>query len=144
MKQRGAGELLPAPHTKEATMKITNTILLLLMLALAGRSQAAADSANANQGLQIVQGPSVEKFDERSAIITWSTNTNGSSSVHYGSKPANLDQLAASPNRWSRNLPNMVHRVLLLNLKPSTTYYYVVDSNGVKSPVSHFVTRVKQ
>jgi Purple acid Phosphatase, N-terminal domain len=77
-------------------------------------------------------------------FITWTTNTNGSSSVHYGNRSTNLDQMAASPHRWSRNLPNMVHRVLLLNLKPSTTYYYVVDSNGVKSTVSRFETHAKQ
>jgi phosphodiesterase/alkaline phosphatase D-like protein len=94
--------------------------------------------------LQITKGPSVEFSGDQSAIITWATNTNGKSIVHYGLNAKDLTDTAESPNRWNPNLPYMVHRVLMLNLKPSTTYYYTVESAGVKSAVCRFTTRTSQ
>jgi hypothetical protein len=92
--------------------------------------------------LQITKGPSVEFSGGQSAIITWTTNTNGNSVVHYGLNAKDLTDTAESPNRWNPNLPYMVHRVLMLHLKPATVYYYAVESAGVKSAVRQFTTRV--
>jgi hypothetical protein len=98
----------------------------------------------AGTGLQITKGPAVEFSGDQSAIITWTTNTNGKSIVHYGLNAKDLSDTAESPNRWNPNLPYMVHRVLMLHLKPSTTYYYTVESAGVKSTVSQFTTQASQ
>jgi len=88
----------------------------------------------------ITKGPAVEFTGDQSAIITWTTNTSGNSVVHYGLNAQDLTETAESPNRWNPNLPYMVHRVLVVRLKPATTYYYVVESAGVKSTVSQFTT----
>jgi hypothetical protein len=93
---------------------------------------------------QITKGPAVEFSGDQSAIITWTTNTNGKSIVHYGLNAKDLTDTAESPNRWNPNLPYMVHRVLMLHLKPSTTYYYTVESAGVKSTICRFTTRASQ
>jgi phosphodiesterase/alkaline phosphatase D-like protein len=91
--------------------------------------------------LQIAKGPAVEFSGDQSAIITWTTNTNGNSVVRYGVNAKDLTKTAESPNRWNANLPYMVHRVLVAHLRPATTYYYVVESAGVKSTVCQFTTR---
>jgi Purple acid Phosphatase, N-terminal domain len=90
---------------------------------------------------RITKGPAVEFSGDQSAVVTWTTNSNGKSLVHYGLNAQDLTETAESPNRWNPNLPYMVHRVLVLHLKPATTYYYVVESAGVKSTVSQFTTR---
>ena len=91
--------------------------------------------------LQITKGPAVEFSGDQSAVITWTTNSKGNSVVHYGVNAQDLTETAESPNRWNPNLPYMVHRVLVVHLKPATTYYYVVESAGIKSTVSQFTTR---
>ena len=96
----------------------------------------------AGTALQITKGPAVEFSGDQSAIITWTTNTNGNSLVHYGLNAKDLTGTAESPNRWNPNIPYMVHRVLMLHLKPATIYYYTVESAGVKSAVRQFTTRV--
>jgi hypothetical protein len=90
---------------------------------------------------QITKGPVVEFSGDQSAIITWTTNSNGKSLVHYGLNAQDLSETAESANRWNPNLPYMVHRVLMVHLKPATTYYYVVESAGAKSTVYQFTTR---
>jgi hypothetical protein len=84
-------------------------------------------------------------------IISWTTNNPGGSLVHYGvmhygTDPHNLIETAKSPIRLNPDHSWTVFRVRLDNLKPQTTYYYMVDSmqasgksDGVKSPV-HFTT----
>jgi phosphodiesterase/alkaline phosphatase D-like protein len=98
----------------------------------------------ASSSLSITKGPLVEFSGDQSAIITWTTNTNGNSVVHYGLNARELSDTAESPNRWNPNLPYMVHRVLMLHLKPATTYYYTVESRGVKSAVCRFTTLARQ
>src|SRR4051794_10392470 len=92
-------------------------------------------------GLKIVKGPALEMADERSTIVTWTTNIAGSSVVHYGTTPRNLNLTATSPNRWNKALPAIVHRVLIVGLQPATSYYYVVESGSVKSSVAQFITQ---
>jgi hypothetical protein len=90
---------------------------------------------------RITKGPEVEFTEDQSAVITWTTSSNGNSVVRYGVNPQELTETAESPNRWNPNLPYLVHRVLVVHLKPATTYYYVVESAGVKSTVNRFTTR---
>ena len=58
-------------------------------------------------------------------------HSNGRSVAHYGVNAQDLTETAESPNRRNPNLPYMVHHVLVVHLKPATTYYYVVESAGV-------------
>jgi len=67
--------------------------------------------------------------------------------VHYGTDPNRLIETAKSPIRLNPGHPSTVFRVRLNNLKPQTTYYYMVDSMqasgksvGVKSSLKNFTT----
>ncbi|MGF7182191.1 fibronectin type III domain-containing protein [Tunturiibacter psychrotolerans] len=102
--------------------------------------------------VRIIEGPKIELAKEYLTIISWTTNNPGGSPVHfgvvhYGADPHRLIEIAKSPIRVSPDHPSTVFRVRLDNLKPKTTYYYLVDSmqasgksDGVKSSVKHFNT----
>jgi hypothetical protein len=96
------------------------------------------------QAVRIVDGPRVEGTGDTWAVIAWSTNVGGSTVVRYGTDANNLSQTAESPYARSGN----VHRVRVKNLKPNTTYYFVVDSGQgsgtgteTKSQVAQFATK---
>jgi phosphodiesterase/alkaline phosphatase D-like protein len=101
--------------------------------------------------LQITNGPKVEYVGNNTADIAWTTSTGGSSVIHYGTDPNNLNQTAESPWTGSGAAPagqHATHRVKITNLQPNTTYYFVVESGqgqgtgtDVKSPVQQFKTK---
>jgi phosphodiesterase/alkaline phosphatase D-like protein len=97
--------------------------------------------AQTNTNLQITNGPTVEHADSNSAVVAWSTNTNASTLLKYGTDPNNLNQTAEAP--WG----GVTHRVTIHNLQPNTTYYFQVTSGqgqgtgtGATSSVSRFTT----
>jgi hypothetical protein len=90
----------------------------------------------------------VENLGDRWATIAWSTNTGGSSIVHYGTDPNRLSLMAESPYANDTGRPGETHRVKLDHLRPGTTYYYIVDSGQgqgtgteAHSHVEQFTTR---
>jgi hypothetical protein len=101
---------------------------------------------------QITNGPEIEVSKEFLTIIRWATNNPGGSPehygvVHYGTDPKNLSETAKSPNRLNADHVSTVFRVRLDNLKPGTTYYYMVGSveangpdDGAKSAIKQFTT----
>jgi hypothetical protein len=107
------------------------------VLSSPGGQQTAESSAE----LKVIAGPSLEAVGTDAAIVTWTTNKNSNSVVSYGVNRERLTISAASPNRWSRSLPYMVHRVLMVHLQPGTTYFYAVDLGNTKSAVSSFTTQ---
>jgi hypothetical protein len=97
---------------------------------------------------RITNGPVVENLGDRWATIAWSTNTGGSSIVHYGTDPNRLSLMAESPYANDTGRPGETHRVKLDHLRPGTTYYYIVDSGQgqgtgteAHSHVEQFTTR---
>ena len=102
--------------------------------------------------VQITNGPEIEMSKEFLTIIRWATNNPGGSPghygvVHYGTDPKNLSETAKSPIRLNPDHRSTVFRVRLDNLKPGTTYYYMVGSveangtdDGAKSAVKQFTT----
>jgi phosphodiesterase/alkaline phosphatase D-like protein len=102
--------------------------------------------------VRITHGPELElaNASDHSAIIRWTTNNPGGTDqhygvVHYGLNPEELSETAKSPNRMNRNHSDMTFRVRVEDLKPKTTYFYIVEStqgtgksDGVKSPVKRF------
>jgi hypothetical protein len=102
--------------------------------------------------VRITQGPEVELSKTFLTIIRWTTNNPGGSPehyglVHYGTDPKHLSQTAKSPIRLNPNHPTTVFRVRMDDLKPGTTYYYMVGSieangtdDGTKSAVKQFTT----
>jgi hypothetical protein len=102
--------------------------------------------------VRITRGPEIERADPDFAIIRWTSNNPGGSPVHYGvvrfgTDPKKLDQTAKSPIRLNPGHPQTVFRVRVYDLKPGTTYYYMVESmeangksDGVKSTGKRFTT----
>ncbi len=112
-----------------------------------GMLSMAWTAAHAQQ-MTITDGPRIEDVSATSAEIAWTTSTGGSSVIHYGTDPNNLNQTAESPYVQGRaGNGHATHRVRIPNLQPNTTYYFVVDSgqgqgNGgeIKSQVGQFQT----
>jgi Purple acid Phosphatase, N-terminal domain len=114
------------------------------------------DNAPRAATVRITSGPEMERTDPDFAIIRWTSNNPGGSPerfavVRYGTDPKNLNQMAKSHIRLNPQHPETVFRVRMENLKPHTTYYYMVDSaepggrsDGVKSPVKKFTTPKSQ
>ncbi len=100
------------------------------------------------QALKIINGPRVEGTGDSWAVIAWTTNTGGSSILRYGTDKNNLNETAEAPYADNEASTKQTHRIHLKNLKPNTTYYYMVDSGQgegtgteAKSPVSEFHTK---
>jgi phosphodiesterase/alkaline phosphatase D-like protein len=95
-----------------------------------GSSAAAAKTApnaSKNEAVRITNGPLVKNTSDTATEIAWSTDVQGSSIVKYGSSPTALTQTAEAPWGGTRE-PNgdYNHSVSVRNLKPNTTYYFVV------------------
>jgi hypothetical protein len=118
--------------------------LAWLALALA----IPAFSVHHPQSERITRGPVVEGVGDTWAVIAWTTNTGGSTVVHYGTDPNHLNRAALAPYSDNETMAAQNHRVHLKNLKPATTYYFMADSaqgegtgTEVRSSVGQFTTR---
>jgi phosphodiesterase/alkaline phosphatase D-like protein len=94
---------------------------IILVIAIPGWAQQPAPE-------KITQGPVVEGVGDSWAVIAWTTNTGGSTVVRYGTNPNHLDQTAESAYSDNEKSSAQNHRVHLKNLKPGTTYYFMVVS----------------
>ena len=119
---------------------------LAALLVSAPRLEAKAHRQSPAE--QITDGPRVEGVGSTSAVIAWTTITGGSSIIHYGTSASSLSQTAESPYTRAAAGAHAMHRVHINNLKPNTTYYFVVDSGQgqgtgteVKSQVASFTTK---
>ncbi len=97
---------------------------------------------------RITHGPVVESTGSSWAMVAWSTDTGGSSIVRYGIDKSRLSETAEAPYAESKNGAGQTHRVKIDNLKPGTTYYFMVDSGQgqgtgteAKSGVEQFTTK---
>jgi hypothetical protein len=91
-------------------------------------TQAAPAAGSSADTVRITNGPVIERADQNSATIAWSTDRQGSSVVDYGTDPNNLNQKAESP--WGAT--GLTHRVQLKNLQPGTRYYFEVETGQAK------------
>jgi Purple acid Phosphatase, N-terminal domain len=105
---------------KRLALSLALPALLLCFVAL------EAGTAVAQTQLQITNGPVVEGVGDTWAVVSWTTNTGGSSIVRYGTSPNNLTQTAEAP--YSQGNSSQNHRVRINNLQPNTTYYFTADS----------------
>jgi len=108
----------------------------------------ADDVRHKSPAVRITGGPVVEGVGKDFAVIAWTTNTGGSTLVHYGTDPKHLDQTGEA--RYSDNEKTQAqnHRVHLKNLKPNTTYFFMADSGQgegtgteARSSVGQFKTK---
>ena len=98
-----------------------SSFLLLFAVASAAQTKAQAE--------RITNGPVVKKTTDTVAEIAWSTDAPGSSIVKYGTSQNALNETAEAP--WGDTKePNgdYNHTVRVKNLKPNTTYYFVVET----------------
>lgn len=121
------------------------------LYSIPGFSQQSPTTKKA-ANIRIIKEPEIERNDFV-VIIRWTSNNPGGSPehygvVHYGINPKELNQIAKSPLRLNPGHPETIFRVRIDDLKPGTTYYYMVDSmesngnsDGVKDTTHHFTTR---
>jgi phosphodiesterase/alkaline phosphatase D-like protein len=121
--------------------------MLGLFLALAFALSLAAQKPEA---VKIVNGPVVEGVGDTWAVIAWTTNTGGSSVVRFGTDQNKLVETARAPYSDNEKTTAQNHRVHLKNLKPNTTYFFIVDSGQgegtgteAKSQIGQFKTTAK-
>src|SRR4051812_36510565 len=72
------------------------------------------------------KGPVVQYVNQNTAIISWNTNQQSSSTVKYGTDGNNMNQTATG--NWGTN-----HQVQVQGLQPNTTYYFVVNSSPAEN-----------
>jgi len=101
-------------------------IAILAALTLFGTGARAQNKA---QPERITNGPVVKKASGTIAEIAWSTDAPGSSIVKYGTSPSALNETAEAPWGGTKE-PNgdYNHTVWMKNLKPNTTYYFIVET----------------
>jgi phosphodiesterase/alkaline phosphatase D-like protein len=119
------------------------TLGLLFALAL-----ALPLAAQKPEPEKIINGPVVEGVGDSWAVIAWTTNTGGSTVVRYGTEQNNLSETAQAPYADNEKTQAQNHRVHLKNLKPNTTYFFVVVSGQgegtgteAKSQIGQFKTK---
>ena len=103
------------------------TLLVAILVVLLASLTAWAQ--NKPQAERITNGPVVKKTTDSVAEIAWSTDAPGSSIVKFGTSPTALNQTAEAPWGGTKE-PNgdYNHTVWVKNLKPNTTYYFVVET----------------
>lgn len=88
-----------------------------------------ASSQNKAQAERITNGPVVKKTSGTVAEIAWSTDAQGSSIVKYGTSPNALNEIAEAPWGGTKEANgDYNHTVWVKNLKPNTTYYFIVET----------------
>ena len=91
-------------------------------------SPSGLPQSSSAEPVKIIDGPRVEGTGKDWAVIAWTTNTGGSSIVRFGTDRNNLSQTAQAPYADKEGAKFQTHRVQLKNLKPGTTYFFIVDS----------------
>ncbi len=108
------------------------SVTLACLLAVAVYAQKKPEKPVAQhkhaEAERIVKGPVVEGVGDTTAVIAWTTNTGGSSLVHYGTDKNSLNETAESRYADNDKTTAQNHRVHLKGLKPGTTYYFRVSS----------------
>jgi phosphodiesterase/alkaline phosphatase D-like protein len=97
-------------------------------LALFACALLAVPLAIQAQQLSMTHNANVEYVGDDSAQVAWTTNTGGSSVVHYGTDPNNLSQTAEEAYQGGSGSQHVTHRVTIKGIQPNTTYYFRVES----------------
>jgi len=103
---------------------VANVIALLSIVIV-----ALTFAQNNPKAERITNGPVVKETTDTVAEIAWSTDAQGSSIVKYGTNPNGLNEKAEAPWGGTKE-PNgdYNHTVWIKDLKPNTTYYFIVET----------------
>jgi hypothetical protein len=108
------------------------------------QDRAMANNRDRAPAERITNGPVVENVGDSWATVAWSTDTGGSSVVHYGTDRDRLTQMAETPYDVSKGDHGVTHRVKIDHLRPGTRYYYVVDSGQGQGTGTEARSRVEE
>jgi len=108
------------------------------------QDRAMANNRDRAPAERITNGPVVENVGDSWATVAWSTDTGGSSVVHYGTDRDRLTQMAETPYDVSKGDHGVTHRVKIDHLRPGTTYFYVVDSGQGQGTGTEARSRVEE
>jgi hypothetical protein len=127
-------------------MQRKRTVLaLVLFAAVAAMQLVAQERGERAEREKIIDGPRIEQVTNTGATIAWTTNTGGSSVIRYGTNPNRLNETAESPYADNdRNPKYQTHRVEIRNLRPNTTYYYMVVSGQGEGTGTEAQSRVEE
>ncbi len=117
--------------------KRTSGLVALVVVGLLMLAPGASSQTSHKKGFleiehgptRITNGPIVESLKSDSATIAWSTNVKSGSEIKYGKKSDRLSKSESAPPDGK----GLMHRVQLKGLEPSTTYFFVVRSQGESS-----------
>lgn len=129
-------------------MKTARIWLLATLALLVTIASIAQERHEKNPKERITNGPNIEGVGDNWAVIAWTTDTGGSTVVRYGTDPRHLDQTGEAPYADNDKTASQNHRVHLKNLKPGTTYYFMVVSGQgegtgtqAQSSIGQFTTK---
>jgi len=118
---------------------------VLLACALAVRVAEAAPQRD-DARVRIIDGPRVEGVGDTWAVIAWTTNNGGSSTLHYGTSQSVNETAHGGYTREAAD--RATHRVHLKDLRPGTTYFFFADSSQgentgteARSSIQSFTTK---
>ena len=88
--------------------------------------QTTAPAAGTTAALpDVTHGPVLEYASDHDAVIAWTSKAGSDMQIHYGNNPSSLTLATdATEKPGGTN-----HRVKLINLQPSTTYYIQMTTN---------------
>jgi phosphodiesterase/alkaline phosphatase D-like protein len=125
--------------------------ILALAAVLSASALQTGKRSTKPEAVKITNGPRVEGVGPTWAVIAWTTNTGGSTVVHYGIDRNKLSQTSESPYSDNEKTRAQNHRVHLKNLRPNTKYFFVADSGQgegtgteAKSPIQEFSTKPRK
>jgi phosphodiesterase/alkaline phosphatase D-like protein len=108
------------------------------------QGRAMADNRDRAPAEKITNGPVIENVGNSWATVAWSTDTGGSSVVHYGTDRNRLTEMAETPYDASKGDHGVTHRVKIDHLQPGTRYYYMVDSGQGQGTGTEARSRVEE
>ena len=104
------------------------TLAVLLLCACCALAQtpgtAPAQGTAAAALPDVTHGPVLEYVSDHDAVIAWTSKAGANMGIHYGATPASLNQVASMAADAVENKTGTNHRAKLVNLQPSTTYYF--------------------
>lgn len=113
-------------------MKSCKILAVLLLCVCFGMAQTPATnpqtpaSGSATAAMpDVTHGPVLEYVSDHDAVIAWTSKAGSDMQIHYGTSPSTLTLATdATEKPGGTN-----HRVRLINLQPSTTYYIQMTTN---------------